>query len=72
MDKSNEQARQERERRLSDAIQLKVPDRVPIALGLTTFPQSSPEPPPGQPTMTSLRGKKPTSEPPAPSRWTGS
>ncbi|NLT65955.1 MAG: hypothetical protein GXX84_05065 [Acidobacteria bacterium] len=38
MDKSNEQARQERERRLSDAIQLKVPDRVPIALGLNYFP----------------------------------
>jgi len=38
MDKAAEQAWREREKRLSDAVELKVPDRVPISLGLNYFP----------------------------------
>jgi len=38
MDKAAEQAWREREKRLSDAVELKVPDRVPITLGLNYFP----------------------------------
>jgi hypothetical protein len=38
MDKAAEQALRERQKRMSDAVQLKVPDRVPISLGLNYFP----------------------------------
>jgi uroporphyrinogen-III decarboxylase len=38
MDKAAEQAYRERQKRLSDAVELKVPDRVPISLGLSYFP----------------------------------
>lgn len=38
MDKAAEQAFREREQRLKDAVELKVPDRVPISLGLNYFP----------------------------------
>ena len=38
MDQTAEQAFRERERRLMDAVQLKMPDRVPISMGLNYFP----------------------------------
>lgn len=38
MDKAAEQAFQEREQRIKDAVQLKTPDRVPISIGLNYFP----------------------------------
>jgi uroporphyrinogen-III decarboxylase len=38
MDKAAEQAFQEREQRLMDAVQLRTPDRVPISIGLNYFP----------------------------------
>jgi len=38
MDKAAEQAFRKRERRLMDAVQLKMPDRVPISIGLNYFP----------------------------------
>lgn len=38
MDKAAEQALKAKEKRLSDAVQLRVPDRVPISLGLNYFP----------------------------------
>lgn len=38
MDNAFEQAYREREKRLTDAIQLRTPDRVPITLGLSYFP----------------------------------
>jgi len=38
MEKAAEQAYRERQKRLSDAVQLKTPDRVPISLGLNYFP----------------------------------
>jgi len=38
MDKAAEQALKAKEQRLVDAVQLKVPDRVPISLGLNYFP----------------------------------
>ncbi len=38
MDKTGEQLRRERQKRMSDAVQLKTPDRVPISLGLNYFP----------------------------------
>ncbi len=36
--KTPEQLRTEREQRITDAIQLEVPDRVPVALGFSSFP----------------------------------
>ena len=38
MDQAAEQAFQEREQRLVDAVQLKTPDRVPVSMGLNYFP----------------------------------
>jgi uroporphyrinogen-III decarboxylase len=38
MDKAAEQALKEKEQRLVDAVQMKVPDRVPIFIGLNYFP----------------------------------
>jgi hypothetical protein len=38
MDQAAEKAYRERQKRLSDAVQLQVPDRVPISLGLNYFP----------------------------------
>jgi len=38
MDKMAEQLYRERQKRLSDAVQLKTPDRVPISIGLNYFP----------------------------------
>ena len=38
MDKMAEQLYKERQKRLSDAVQLKTPDRVPISIGLNYFP----------------------------------
>jgi hypothetical protein len=38
MDKAAEELRRERQKRMSDAVQLKTPDRVPISLGLNYFP----------------------------------
>jgi hypothetical protein len=38
MDKAAEQLYRERQKRMSDAVQLKTPDRVPISLGLNYFP----------------------------------
>ncbi|HTY62835.1 MAG TPA: uroporphyrinogen decarboxylase family protein [Acidobacteriota bacterium] len=38
MDKAAEQVFREREQRLIDAVELKIPDRVPISIGLNYFP----------------------------------
>ena len=38
MDKSPEELYQERNKRINDAIQLKIPDRVPIEMGFSYFP----------------------------------
>jgi hypothetical protein len=37
-EKSSEQLYEEREKRIEDAIRLKVPDRVPVLLGFGYFP----------------------------------
>jgi hypothetical protein len=38
MDRNNEQLKQEREKRLLDAIALRKPDRVPVSIGFSYFP----------------------------------
>ena len=39
MDKTNEQLRQEREKRIMDAVALRKPDRVPISMAFSLFPR---------------------------------
>jgi len=64
MDKATEQLYREREKRFLDAVQLKVPDRVPTSIHLSYLPARICGITFGMPATTFRNGKKPISKQP--------